>query len=267
MGGDFDTVKSIAGAFGGFNMIRSFAKNRKEAAYRAAQDAEPDNYTLNWDMLANIYGTLQSDAIRDIDTRLKIMVGGVVRGLAKRDHPTWHDIMEFLSQFSLLQPREGSEINNTNRLVISQSSWFKSTSQHKSNIHNVRGWLMELINDPDVVDARVDIDLAAVTEIVGHAGNIMEGLSLRFKKQNDEIKVLDIGFIRYPDRTHPYIKVYRIELFAWYSSKTIGGHSNDENGIWGRFNSRAYVPRPEVIDALRESTKAAAVREAEELFA
>ncbi|KAF8454702.1 hypothetical protein BGX38DRAFT_1089291, partial [Terfezia claveryi] len=58
-------------------------------------------------------------------------------------------------------------------------------------------------------------------------------ITVVYNKEEHRKKVLDIGVLRYPDITHPYIKVYRIQLEAWSLCERIGPVQRDSNGISG----------------------------------
>ncbi|EJD46536.1 hypothetical protein AURDEDRAFT_151552 [Auricularia subglabra TFB-10046 SS5] len=254
---DPDTVFLITGllkAFGSFDKILDLSKRVD---------------LLECDQLAPTYGVLQSDAVIAMDDELKVAVAGSARAISRIPpaHRTWTAVMGALSQSPVLAPMPDSDVNRTDELIKERMNWFKGSSQYDAVVKEVQAWFTKLVVDPDVLKARTAVDIGAVTKIVAHAGNTIDGL-VPYKKERRQTTLLDIGILRYPDTEHPFIKVYRIELFAWYESKMVLGRAHDRNGITGllEFNARSFKPRESVIAGMRASAKEKAIAEADELF-
>lgn len=65
-------------------------------------------------------------------------------------------------------------------------------------------------------------------------------------KEEVKDKVLEIGLIRFPTKEDPHVKLYRIEIFAWYNSSRVLMVQNDQAG----FDLELDVMKFKAVDAL-----------------
>ena len=65
-------------------------------------------------------------------------------------------------------------------------------------------------------------------------------------------KVLEIGLIRFPDKENPHIKLYRIQIFAWYNSARVLMVQHDQAG----FDLNVDVMKFKALDNLVEGITA-----------
>ncbi|EJD46472.1 hypothetical protein AURDEDRAFT_123945 [Auricularia subglabra TFB-10046 SS5] len=152
----------------------------------------------------------------------------------------------------LLVPSPEAAIDRTDEYTVERRSWFKRGKFYDAVGEDVVRWLTRFWSDLDVREGPGKRDINAIREIVAHAGRFLEG-DLIYKKERQTKTVLDIGVLRYPDINCPYIKVYRIELVAWYQSTTVGVYSRDKNGLMATFNLRQYEPDADAIAEIRRN--------------
>ncbi|GJJ15953.1 hypothetical protein Clacol_010232 [Clathrus columnatus] len=219
--------------------------------------------------LAPSFGNLNSESIKGMDEKLKVMIAGTMRSLeahSKEGELSWDGVMSVLMQNPLLEADDG-KIDRSDKLIKSGTNVFKfNGSPDESIVKEVEAWFVHLIGDPDVLaDTKIDIDVLA--NIVAQTGATVQSFeSIFFKHESHEKTLVDIGILRFPDIDKPFFKVYRIKLTAWSSSARVLMIQEDQNGITGEFNARNFRPRASVIEGMKEETKKLAVAEAESLF-
>lgn len=105
-------------------------------------------------------------------------------------------------------------------------------------------------------------------KIVAATGARVSSFEAFFAKQEyHEQEIIKIGVIRYPDQTHPYFKIYRIEVVAWSDCRRVLFAQKDTNGIKGELRVRKYKPCEGVIARMNPAIIEKATNEAEALFA
>ena len=71
----------------------------------------------------------------------------------------------------------------------------------------MEAWFDKLVSDHDVREA-TKIDIKVVAKIVAQTGATVKGFLSLFKNEEYHERVLvDIGVLRFPDPSHPFIKV------------------------------------------------------------
>ncbi|KAK4220505.1 hypothetical protein QBC38DRAFT_514001 [Podospora fimiseda] len=124
-----------------------------------------------------------------------------------------------------------------------------------------------------------EIDIHVLGEIVAQTGATITGfLDFFHKEERHELKVLDIGVLRFPDIDHPYFKMsfqhdyqlkllYRIQLDDWSDCTRTVFHQYYDNGITGQFKMRKFAAQDEIIDQMTKKAKKHAVDAANNIWA
>ncbi|EJD46518.1 hypothetical protein AURDEDRAFT_164346 [Auricularia subglabra TFB-10046 SS5] len=249
-------------------ILKALAEFYSAQSVPEAQEPSPASvYMLECDQIAPSYGVLAAGSVIGMDVNLKVAIAATARALQNipPQGRTWTAIMGTLTQCSVLDPCPDSDINRADCYYADRTNWFKKSENYDAVVKEVQAWFTKLIVDPDILKLRSAVDLKVVSSIVAHAGNVAEGLCL-YKKEKREKTLLDVGMVRYPDPEHPFIKVYRIELRAWYDSRVVLGRARDQNGIVGEFSARTFKPRNSVIEQMRLTVLEKAVSEANGMF-
>ncbi|KAK4220440.1 hypothetical protein QBC38DRAFT_505731 [Podospora fimiseda] len=87
------------------------------------------------------------------------------------------------------------------------------------------------------------------------------------KEERHELKVLDIGVLRFPDIDQPYFKLYRIQLDDWSDCTRTVFHQYYDNEITGQFKMRNFAARDEIIDQMTKRAKKHAIDAANNMWA
>lgn len=224
-------------------------------------DPKPDRVdVLAFDQVTPTYGIMTTDAWKTMNDNLLVAVTAAKNALAKikGEQRDWDTIVQAFLQCPLLDNDPQQSIYRVDDWSTQRTNWFKQRVEYASVANEVSIWLESLLQDSDVFLARGKRDLDAIMD-VAHAGSLLDGI---IHTGSGRRKLLDIGVLRYPDPEHPFIKVYRLQLEAWYESKVVLGHASDRNGIRAEFNLRQFRPRDAVIGLLDKELIDQVVKEA-----
>lgn len=217
--------------------------------------------------LAASYGTLTSESIKELDEQLKVMIAGTLRKMEKLPDYKWETVVSCMMQNPLLERIEDSLIHRADKLIKKGSNFFKfSGKPDPTVVREVHTWFVQLIQDDDVLkDTKIDVDFLA--EIVAQTGATVDSFMTLFgKRERHERDIVDIGILRYPEKTMPYFKLYRIKVTAWSDCTRILFAQDDSNGITGEYHCQKFKPCAVVIEKMQPAVIKKAVVEAESIF-
>jgi hypothetical protein len=69
-------------------------------------------------------------------------------------------------------------------------------------------------------------------------------------KESQKDKVLEIGLIRFPDKEDPLVKLYRIQIFAWFNSARVLMVQHDQAGFDLEFDVMKFKAVDAVVEAI-----------------
>ncbi|KAJ3552836.1 hypothetical protein NM688_g3944 [Phlebia brevispora] len=206
--------------------------------------------------LAPCYGNLTQDSLRQMDSRLKVMIAGTMRTLRSipPSERNWDRMISAFLQNTTLEEVQRDAVDRSDCLTKGDINFFKwdPCQVDPSVVNEVQTWFSRLISDADVLND-TNIDVHVMSHIVAKIGvGINDLFQLIFKDEYMERDAIDIGVLRFPDPSHPYLKITLVSdsLFAHISE----------------YHCRKFKPREEVISRLKQSTIDQAVGEAESLF-
>ncbi|RPB17978.1 hypothetical protein L211DRAFT_799097 [Terfezia boudieri ATCC MYA-4762] len=206
--------------------------------------------------LAPCFGDNSPECVRMLDKDLQVAAFAATKEISKLspDQRSWEAIVSAFTTNPLLEEMDDSTVYIADNLIKENINFFKfDGSPDKAVVTEVMTWFKKLVRDEDVVRA-TPIDIRQLARIVAQTGAGIDWqniITVVHNKEKHSKKVLDVGVLRYPDISHPYLKVYRIQLEAWSSCERIGPCQRDSNGISGAYNCRKYKPRDDVIRRLK----------------
>lgn len=211
------------------------------------------SHYLECDQLAPQFAAKQSGAVRGADDELVTAISAAADGVEALDPAarSWEAVVGAVAKSSVLGPRASGTASQEKDFVVQRDKWFAKSDQRNKVYTEARNWLATVVDDPDILAARGEIDLQSISAIVG-GGERHGPDSLVFKSNANGKRLLDVGMVRYPDPENPYIKVYRLELSAWHESTVVMGHTSDRNGIRARFDMQEFKPRERASPAARQ---------------
>lgn len=245
------------GDVGGF--IQNFDFSKMDV-----RDETKDDYCHT--QLAPSFGKLNKTNLAELDEKLKIMIAGTMKTLAKQTDKSWPAVVAAMTQNPLLEP-DATEIARADKLIKSGVSAFKFDGSPDHGIcREVNTWFVNLIKDDDVLQS-TKIDINVLARIVAQTGAAIETFEQFFAKNaRHEKTMIDIGVLRFPDIDRPYFKLYRIKVSAWSDCSRILFVQEDKNGITGEFNSRIFRPRASVMAGMTDDARKKAIQEANAMF-
>ncbi|EJD46468.1 hypothetical protein AURDEDRAFT_164299 [Auricularia subglabra TFB-10046 SS5] len=182
------------------------------------------------------------------------------------DERTWPAVHSALSGGSVRRRSEANAVHREEHFVAERRKWFVRVDRHPDIPRLLDAWFAKLVGDADLVSARAEVDLSSISPVVSHAGR-PTAQSLLFKKERKTKQLVDVGLVRYPDPKQPYVKVYRIELSAWYESTILLGCTFDKNGVRATFDLLEMEPLEMTVCPQKPTDMRLALAEADALFA
>ena len=179
---------------------------------------------------------------KDVDERLRFLTANVaieLRKLCDKDKPiSWEVMQSVLAQCPVLEKDE--------KELRVDDKFCKDFSEA-----NVNTWLYDFlkINDMDVFNAaRIhESDIKKVTEFMQNSST-HNWMADHVSKSYD---LLDIGMIRFPTKTDPYIKLYRLQLSGKFSgSSYIFASYGINRSLSVTVYACKYYPRDELLKCL-----------------
>jgi hypothetical protein len=181
---------------------------------------------------------------KDVDDKLKFILATVAIELRDKctdgNSISWGDMQSILAQCPAVQknPKE-KEINETGTFV----GEFSDT--------NVKTWLYKFLkeNDTDVFDvARIhDNEIKEVIDFIQNCSTHHFWADDVFNSYD----LLDIGMMRFPTKTEPYVKIYRLQLTGLFSgSSFMTASRNITRSISASVYSCKYLPRDDLLERL-----------------
>lgn len=67
--------------------------------------------------LAPSFGTLTTDSVKTMDEKLKVIISGTTRLVARLKDKSWSNVVAALSQNSLLEPMPGSDVKRADKFI------------------------------------------------------------------------------------------------------------------------------------------------------
>ncbi|KAI0039878.1 hypothetical protein FA95DRAFT_969147 [Auriscalpium vulgare] len=228
--------------------------------------------TLHLDLAPSL-GTLTKDSMIMMDDKLKVLIAGMMRELAKLKLVTnlsWEQVVSVCMQDPLMEPFDEPISKKDNFTKEGKHAFKFDGSPDPAIVQEVSAWFKKLINDDDVLKSTTinDENIEFMGRIVAQTGaTIDDFLSFFHKDERHEQTMVDIGVLRFPEIQRPFFQVYRIKLVAFSSSERTLAWQSDHNGITGEYNSRKFKPREYIIKDLLPEVKAKAMKEANDVFA
>ena len=180
---------------------------------------------------------------KDVDDRLRFLTATVameLRNMCDKDKPiSWEAMQSVLSQCSVLEKYD------TDLHVIDTFADDFSDTTH------VKSWLYTLLKtkDMDVFNAaRIhDTDINEVIDFVKNSSTH----NWMADHVSNSYDLLDIGMIRFPTKTEPYVKLYRLQLSGLFSGSSFMMASRNINrSLSADVYSCKYHPRDDLLKLL-----------------
>ncbi|GAB1599869.1 hypothetical protein Ahia01_000264300 [Argonauta hians] len=222
--------------------------------------------------LAVSYGTLNETVLQRMDHNLQVMIGSSVDAVGELisqkgvNNLKFSDYVNALTSNKYIHEDPEGHISREKEIEFS----FVGLSEGKSQYYvamRVETWYSgELIQLQNVLDS-TDINLNDFKNLVSATGASVDSFeTFFFKNVHDTQNVVDIGVLRYPDPSYPYLQLYRISLNAYRSTKRILFFEETHSGIKGTFTLHQFVPNSGVIDKMDPEHRERLLKAANDIF-
>lgn len=229
----------------------------------SAEPAEPDHGDLSPDILG-IYTLAKAGGLSATSDDIKVAVAGASRALEKMPAVgrSWIDLMNVLMTCPLLAPCPEADITRARGLTVQTADWLESDAHDGSIANELRSWLGELLKP-----ATFSLDVGTALSTVSRARGIVSSFALH-KGERRYRKLLDLTMVLYPygPLDSAFLRVHRVELYAWRKLSINDAQPQFETGFEGHFNDRVFCPRDSVIAQMKDGSRKKAVDIAEALF-
>jgi hypothetical protein len=198
-----------------------------------------------------------SDYSQNMNERIKVVTSIAALGIKRlRDictegeELTWSQLEQTMNECPLIEKRDDCCINKLTTKTLYDIENVKDKADH------LKVWFRDLIkqSDSDAYDAMrlEDKEIDFVLDIALKDIDMHRLLNLFVNSVHTKTDILNIRFIHFPTKTHPYLKLYRIRVSNHANETRIlfFGSGNMEASVNVELTSRKYYPRMDMFKIL-----------------
>ena len=182
---------------------------------------------------------------KDIDDHLKLITATISLQLEKLCDTegadmSWESLQAILAQCPVLEPDQ-------------ERVYGEETYSGKFSKVDVNTWLYDFINkhDSDVRDA-ARIHDQEICQVIKFVGDQAVGFNFFSKAVSKSTDLLDIGMIRFPTKTDPCVKLYRLQLRGTFvGERFMMIFTKEDRSLTASVSSRKYYPRKELLQRIQ----------------
>jgi len=224
--------------------------------------------------VAPSWGKLTKDSIITMDNHLKILLAITFRNIEKfvrdngQDNLSWEKLVELMEQNVIVERKNVKELNVKESKQRDETNWFKFDGSPNEVIRDgVIRWIRESIQDPELLNIIGEEAMLKIANIFAETVAAVDSF-LHFFANNEthEYTLLDVGIIRTPDITKPYLQLFRIKIYVKRYDQRVFFVQNDTNTLYLEANTRDYVPREYVMSSISQKVMAKAIEETNKMM-
>eukprot|EP00727_Mastigamoeba_balamuthi_P002888 m51a1_g12597 hypothetical protein (469) ;mRNA; f:1024-2495 len=224
-------------------------------------------------VVAPSFGSLTSEAVRLMDRELVTALDVTIKTLERKvaemgAELKWNEVLSALNNNPAIVA-DGAPKAESDILKFESNDWFKfDGSPDPAKIQQIQSFLTNLLKDEDILisvglkdapgacegDPHRKSKVSAcerIKNIVAETGaRVTDPLTLVHKKETYRETLLDIGILRYPCPTKPYINVYRVLLQAVGEHDRWLGYEENRCSLYCEYNSLVFRPNKSVLSRL-----------------
>lgn len=208
------------------------------------------------DKVAKEFGDVNkfSEWVKALDETLKVQSFFAIKSIKERGQYDWDGIVAAMHNADGLAMVPDSHKKIYDTWAAENTNWFKFDGSADANkVRQIKAWFKKAICDidPSIYENSVIVKEGVVTRLAKIAAET--GASVNsFKnfwanKDSKSEKVLEIGLIRFPDTENPHIKLYRIQIFAWYNSARVLMVQHDQAGFDLEFDVMKFKANDSIV--------------------
>ena len=240
----------VSGFLAGYALVAAIVRAAKDAKVTEDSHSMPFNNTY--------LGTYN----KDIDDRLKFITAAVsiqLRKLCDTEGAdmSWESLEAILAQCPVLEADQNK--------VYGEETF----NEEFSKVDDVNTWLYDFINkhDGDVLDA-ARIHNNEIRNVIKFVGDQSVEFNVFSKAVSTSTNLIDIGMIRFPTKTDPCVKLYRLQLRGTFMGKKfmMVFSSGENRSITASVSSHKYYPRDELLQRIQSENVKNTLNKFESMF-
>ena len=220
------------------------------------------------------WGVLTTDSIKQMDGNLKKTLYFTVLSIADyvnkhgENSLSWDSLLSIMNQNNAIRKRANSEIEKYDKKTRDDTNVFKTSgAPDGSQVDMVRDWLRNFIGNPDLVSEVGINNLKTVGEVYASNGARVDSFTHFFANVDETHQTItDIGILRYPDITKPYVELHRLWIAVDRKDTRTLFVEDDESTIQARLNSVQYELDEAVLNAMEPAIVEQAGRDADKML-
>ena len=265
--GEFQTLAKSGMMFNGDIGAQVMSNMWEMCKSAPTKSNTPFSHVFIHDKIAKEFdGDNLSDWVQKLDNHMVTACTMAVRDLKLwlkehgADYLTWDKVESIFNNCDYIVKDDASAKRINDIKIYDEVNWFRfDGSPDECRKREIITWFKDLFNkegeqavlDNSVIVQEGTLDrLASIAAETGAAVKDPASLFVATDKRSD--KVMEIGVIRFPRREDPYIKLFRLEIFAFFKSSRILVGQRDQAGFEIEYNSVQFKPNKRVVDGIAE---------------
>lgn len=225
--------------------------------------------------VAPSWNKLTKDSFITMDEHLKLLLAITFHNIEKfvRDHGqdslSWEKLLELMDQNAMIERKSTTDMEVKQTKRRSDRNYFKIDGKSDQILRDeVVRWIRESIQDPELLNIIGKEAMDKIATIYAETGAKISGFCAFFAKTEvQEFTLLDVGIIRTPDITKPWLQLFRIKIFVHRHNQRVLFVEDNDSLLTLEANTRDYIPRPEVMKSINPKIMAKAIEETNKLLA
>jgi hypothetical protein len=225
-------------------------------------------------VVAPSFGNLTSESCIMMDDNLKrslFLVSTRISSILKNsndDQLTWETLLHTMLQCPFVEKDDSIEKNVHETKTSTMSEYFNYGRYVYDKLQEETfEWLKEKISNDEYITLIGEDNLKKLAVIFSTYGSDTSSFSEFFADaDSDEMKLLDVGIVRYPSVNRPYIELFRIEIYSKNTESKILSFGTTESQIILDMHSKKFVPNNVLLDQINQDMKAVIDREFEKMM-
>lgn len=204
-----------------------------------------------------------SEWVKGLDKMLEVQSFFAIKAIKekyKEGKHDWDSIVAAMHNADGLAMVPDSKKKVYDTWAADNTNWFKfDGSADADKVRQIQAWFKKSIcdTDPTIYENSAIVSEGVVTrlaKIAAKTGASVDSFQHFWaNKDHQKDKVLELGLIRFPDKEDPHVKLYRIQIFAWFNSARVLPVQHDQAGFDLEFDLMKFKAVDAVVEAITET--------------
>lgn len=226
-------------------------------------------------IVAPSFGNLTSESCLLMDDNLKrslFLVSKRIDNIIKLSDSctiSWETLLQTMMQCPFVEKDESKDISIHESKYSSMRDWFNYYKYTYTQLQEETfEWLKEKISNPDYIKVIGEDKLKELSKTYATYGSDVDNAGEFFyDTEEDEMKLLDIGIVRYPSVSRPYIELFRIEIYSKRDETKVLTFGSVDAEITLDMHSKKFVPNNDMLNKINKDMTDVIDREFKKMIA